>query len=195
MKMKNHSIHINFKVCAKTMKVCIFCSANNAIDAVFFRKTEELGRYLAERGHILVYGGCNQGLMECVSKACALAGGHTIGVVPSLVESGISASEYMDERIDVSTLSERKQKMMDISDVFIALPGGIGTLDEVFSVAASATIGYHTKKVILYNIGGFWNQTLLMLDDLRLRGMLRGELSRYIVSADSLEELDALIAG
>ena len=83
--------------------------------------------------------------------------------------------------------------MMDQSDVFIALPGGLGTIDEVFTVAASATIGYHQKPVILYNMKGFWNQLIALLNDLQQKGMIRGEWQQYIKTADSLEEISRLI--
>ena len=86
-----------------------------------------------------------------------------------------------------------KQMMMDQGDVFIALPGGIGTLDEIFTVAASATIGYHQKTVILYNMKGFWNPLIALLDDMGAKGMIRGDWHRYICVADSLEELAEMI--
>jgi uncharacterized protein (TIGR00730 family) len=82
--------------------------------------------------------------------------------------------------------------MMDQSDVFIALPGGIGTLDEVFTVAASATIGYHHKIVILYNMKGFWDQLIALMDDLQARGMIRGDWHQYIKVASSLEDIKTL---
>ena len=169
------------------MRVCVFCSANDNIDPQYFEETARLGRLIAEAGHELVFGGCNVGLMECVAKAAFLAGGRTIGVIPEKVESQVKPSEYISERIDVPNLSVRKQLMMDISDVFIALPGGIGTLDEIFSVAASHTIGYHNKKVILLNINGFWDGVKEMLRGLDREGMLRGELSDYILITDSIE--------
>ena len=83
--------------------------------------------------------------------------------------------------------------MMDQSDVFIALPGGIGTIDEVFTVASSATIGYHQKQVILYNMKGFWNGLIAMLDDLQAKGMVRGHWRDYIKTADSIEEISRII--
>ena len=86
-----------------------------------------------------------------------------------------------------------RELMMDQSDVFIALPGGLGTIDEVFTVAASATIGYHQKPVILYNMKGFWNQLIALLNDLQQKGMIRGEWQQYIKTADSLEEISRLI--
>ena len=83
--------------------------------------------------------------------------------------------------------------MMDQSDVFIALPGGIGTLDEIFTVASSATIGYHQKKVILYNMKGFWGSLIALLDDLQEKGMTRGNWREYIKTAESIEEMTQLL--
>ena len=171
------------------MKICVFCSANQQIDPEFFTLTEELGRWAAENGHSIVYGGVNQGLMECVAKAAKEAGGRTIGVVPTKVEESGRTSDYVDVEIPCDNLTDRKQLMMDQSDAFIALPGGLGTLDEVFTIAASATIGYHHKPVILYNMKGFWNKLIALLDDLQTKGMIRGEWSDYIRIANSLEEI------
>ena len=140
------------------MKICVFCSANQQIDPEFFTMTEELGTWAAKNSHSIVYGGVNQGLMECLGKAAKEHGA-----------------------------------MMDQADVFIALPGGIGTIDEVFTVAASATIGYHDKLVILYNMKGFWNPLIAMLDDLQSKGMIRGSWRDYIKTADSIEEISRLI--
>ena len=175
------------------MKICLFCSANQQIDPDFFSLTEELGKWVAENGHLIVYGGVNQGLMECVAKATKDAGGRTIGVVPMKVEETGRTSDYVDIEIPCDNLTDRKQLMMDQSDVFIALPGGIGTIDEVFTVAASATIGYHHKPVILYNLKGFWNQLIALLDDLQEKGMIRGDWRQYIKTADSIEEISRII--
>lgn len=171
------------------MNICIFCSANAHIDPDFFQMTEELGRWMAEEGHTLVFGGVNQGLMECVARAVHEAGGKTIGVIPRIVEQSGRISEYVDVEIPCDNLSDRKQLMLDMSDVFIALPGGIGTLDEIFTVAASHTIGYHHKPVILYNMKGFWAPLIVQLDDLQQRGMVRGQWRDYIQVVSSLEEL------
>ena len=176
------------------MRICIFCSANQQIDPLFFSLTEELGRWLAENGHEIVYGGVNQGLMECVAKAAKTRGGRTVGVVPAIVEKSGRISDYADEVISCDNLTDRKQLMIDQSDVFIALPGGIGTLDEVFTVAASATIGYHQKPVILYDMNGFWNPLVTLLDDFQTKGMVRGDWHQYIRTADSLEEVSRLLS-
>ena len=172
------------------MKICVFCSANEQIDPDFFSATEELGRWAAKNGHAIVYGGVNQGLMECLARAAYEAGGRTIGVVPTIVEKTGRVSDHVEIEIPCDNLSDRKQLMMDKSDVFIALPGGIGTLDEIFTVAASATIGYHQKPVILYNLKGFWNPLIQLLDDLQERGMVRGQWRDYINVISKLEDLD-----
>ena len=175
------------------MKICVFCSANQQIDPDFFAMTEELGKWAARNGHSIVYGGVNQGLMECIGKAAKEAGGRTIGVIPTLVEKSGRTSDYVEIEIPCDNLTDRKQLMMDQSDVFIALPGGIGTLDEIFTVAASATISYHQKLVILYNMKGFWNSLITLLDDLQAKGMIRGDWRQYIKTDDSIEEISRLI--
>ena len=176
------------------MKICVFCSANQQIDPDFFVLTEELGRWAAKNGHSIVYGGVNQGLMECVAKAAKESGGRTIGIVPMMVEKTGRTSDFVDVEIPCDNLSDRKQLMMDQSDVFIALPGGIGTLDEIFTIAASHTIGYHQKMVILYNMKGFWDSLIALLDDLQAKGMIRGDWRDYIKVADSIEAISQLIS-
>ena len=175
------------------MKICIFCSANQQIDPEFFSMTEELGTWAAKNGHSIVFGGVNQGLMETVAKAVKENGGRTIGVIPTIVEKSGRISDYVEIEIPCDNLSDRKQLMMDQSDVFIALPGGIGTLDEVFTVVASATIGYHQKTVILYNMKGFWNPLIALLDALKTKGMIRGDWREYIKTADSIEGIIHII--
>ena len=176
------------------MKICVFCSANEQIDADFFRETDALGTWAAKNGHSIVYGGVNCGLMECVAKAAHQAGGQTIGVIPRIIEKKGRVSEYVDVEIRCDNLSDRKQLMEDQADVFIALPGGIGTIDEVFTIAASATIGYHQKRVILYNMKGFWNSMIAMLNDLQARGVIRRQWQDWIAVADSLDDIGRLLA-
>ena len=151
--------------------------------------TEELGRWIGSNGHTLVFGGCNLGLMECVARAVRQAGGTTIGVVPSIIERGGKASPSMDVCIPCDNLSDRKDIMLAKSDVLVALPGGVGTLDEIFTVVASASIGYHRKRVILYNMKGFWNPLLDMLAAMREAGMMRDGFERQLLVASSHDEL------
>lgn len=176
------------------MKICIFCSANENLNPEFFRRTRDLGSWAAREGHTIVFGGVNQGLMECVAQAAKEAGGRTIGIVPRIIEQGGRLSPNVDIDIPCDNLSDRKQLMMDQSDLFIALPGGLGTLDEVFTVAAAATIGYHQKPVILYNIDGFWDPLIHLLDTLQQQGLMRGEWQQHIRVAATLDDIATLTA-
>ena len=162
------------------MNIAVFCSANNNIAPDYFRAAEELGRWIGENGHTLVYGGANSGLMECIGKAVHEAGGRTIGVIPRILEEGRRVSDYVDVEIPCEGLTDRKAIIMERSDEFFALPGGIGTIDEIFTVAGSASIGYHHKKVTLVNVEGFWDSLMSLLNDLLKKDMLRGSLSDYI---------------
>lgn len=175
------------------MNICIFCSANSNIPTEYFERTSELGTWMGANGHTLVFGGCNLGLMECVAKAVHDAKGMTVGVVPTIVEKGGKVSDYVDVKILCDNLSDRKDLMIERSDVIIALPGGVGTLDEIFTVLAAASIGYHNKRVILYNIGGFWDSLIAMLDDLKARGVLRAGFEDMLKVAHTLDEIAALI--
>ena len=157
------------------MKIAVFCSANSAIDPSYFAAAEELGRRAAEGGHTIVFGGCNLGLMECVAKAARSAGGRTIGVIPTIIERGGKASPNVDVSIPCDNLSDRKDLMTAQCDAAVALPGGLGTLDEVFTMAASATIGYHHKPIVLLNVDGFWDSLAALLDEYQRKGMIRGD--------------------
>lgn len=175
------------------MNICVFCSANANIDPEYFNRTRQLGQWMAEQGHTLVFGGCNMGLMECIAQSVHEAGAMTVGVIPSIIEKGGRVSDYVDVKILCDNLNDRKQLMIDKSDAFIALPGGIGTLDEIFSVAASGTIGYHNKPVILYNIDHFWDTTIALLDDMQARGMIRGQWHDRIHIAETTDEIGSFL--
>lgn len=161
------------------MKIAVFCSANKNINPDFFTLTEEMGKWMAENGHDLVFGGCNSGLMDCIGKAVKANGGRTFS--------------DLDIEIPCDNLSDRKDLMLAQSDIFVALPGGVGTLDEIFTIAAAHTIGYHHKMVILYNMKGFWNSTIALLDDMAEKSMIRGDWRDVIEVADNLEELKAIV--
>jgi len=177
------------------MKICVFCSANSQIAPEYFAAARQIGEWAAGNGHTIVYGGVNQGLMEAVAEAAHNGGAMTIGVVPQIVERSGRTSQYVVVEIPCDNLTDRKQLMMDQGDAFVALPGGIGTLDEIFTVAASATIGYHQKPVVLYNVGGFWNPLIAALDALQLQGMIRGQWRHVIRVASTIEELSATLLG
>ena len=171
------------------MKIAVFCSANNNISREYFERTTELARWCREEGHTIVFGGCNMGLMGCLAEEK----GSLVGVVPRIIEQGGRVSENLTVHIPCDNLSDRKDLMLLHSDVVVALPGGIGTLDEIFTVAAGHTIGYHHKPIILYNINGFWDSLVALLNDLQQRGMIRGHWTDFIRTANTLEELKAML--
>ena len=171
------------------LSVAVFCSAATDLASEYYEQTTLLGRWIGQQGWRLVYGGATLGLMDCVARAAKEAGATVTGVVPDkLVERGI-VSDLLDENIPVRNLGERKAVMLRESDIFIALPGGLGTLDEVFHVVGESSIGYHTKPVILFNINGCWDSLLQMLDDLRRQGLLRHDLTGRLVVANTLEDI------
>ena len=172
------------------MKLCIFCSANQNIDPEFFTMTEELGRWAARNGHSIVFGGHDAGLMHAVSKAAKEAGGQVIGVVPRKIEEMGRLSPYLDVHIPTENLTDRKDLMMLQGDAFIILPGGIGTLDELFTVAAAATLQFHQKPIILWNMKGFWDSLINCMDDLQQKGVIRGHWQDYIFVVIKLTEIE-----
>ena len=174
-------------------KIGIFCSASEVIEPIYFEKTRELGKWMGQNRKTLVYGGANLGLMECVAKAAKENGAFIMGVVPTKLEERGAVSDLLDVTFRVDDLSERKDTMLRESDVLVALPGGVGTLDEVFHVVASASIGYHHKKVIFYNVNGFWQPLLDFLDSMKGSGFARRPLENFYQVANTWEELIDLL--
>ena len=174
-------------------RIGVFCSASEVIDSIYFEKAQEFGRWMGQNKKTLVYGGANLGLMECVAKAAKENGGFVMGVVPTKLEERGAVSDLLDVTFRVDNLSERKDAMLRESDVLVALPGGVGTLDEVFHIMAAASIGYHTKKVILYNINGFWDGLLDFLEGLIGQGFARRPMEKFYGVANSFEELIDLL--
>lgn len=170
----------------------VFCSAAANIDRSYFDAAAEVGHWMAANSISLVYGGAAMGLMEATAQAVKEAGGHVVGVVPNKLCEREVVSTLLDETILVCNLAERKQAMLERSDLLLALPGGIGTLDEVFHIMGSATIGEHHKRVALYNVGGFWDECMRMLAKMNQAGFIRGNLSDYVVIVNNINELNQL---
>lgn len=170
------------------MNICVFCSAND-VAPQYVAAAEKLGRWLGREGHTLVYGGANLGLMEAVARATHEAGATVVGVVPAILEKTGRASDHIDVRVLCDSLDDRKAIMVERSDLFVALPGGVGTLDEIFTVVAAASIGYHHKRVVLLNIDGFWDSLLAMLDDLQSKGVLRPGLKETLTVVTEVEKV------
>lgn len=174
-------------------QIGIFCSASDEIEQVFFEKARELGVWMGQNGKTLVYGGANVGLMECVACAARENGATLIGVVPRRLEERGEVSELIDVYFPVDTLSERKDIMLNEADVLVALPGGVGTLDEVFHVMAAATLDYHRKKVVFYNVNGFWDGIVCFLRSLEEKRFAHHSLCQYYAVANTWEELIELL--
>lgn len=173
--------------------VGLFCAASETIDAIYADEASKVGALLGNNGISLFYGGAAAGLMEVVAKSVKSAGGRVIGVVPQILIKRNRVSTLLDDRIVTENLSDRKDTIIANSDIVIALPGGIGTLDELFHLLAGVTIGYHNKAVILYNVNGFWDSLLAMLNDFSNKGFVRCELCENLLVANSVEELSSLL--
>lgn len=171
------------------MNIAVYCSANNDIAEKYFEKTRELAQWMAAEGHSLIWGGGNCGLMGAIGDEMHAKGGKTIGMVPKALVSSGRMSDNINVFFGCDGLSDRKDLMIEQCDIAIALPGGIGTLDEIFTQAGSSTIGFHKKKVVLYNIDGFWDTTIGVLEFLQKENMIRGHWSDFILVANTFEEL------
>lgn len=173
--------------------VAVFCAASEEIDPLYNSAAAEVGTMIGRIGASLVYGGARFGLMEATAKAAKASGAKVVGVVPMILEERDRVSSLIDEKINCRNLSDRKDIMLERSDILVALPGGIGTLDEIFHVMAAATIGYHGKKVVLYNVNGYWNPLVEMLLDGEKKGFVRGGLERFMAVAGNIAELERII--
>lgn len=171
----------------------LFCSASEEIRPLFFERANELGVWMGQNKKTLIYGGANLGLMECVAKAAKAHGAIIMGVVPTKLEERGAVSDLLDVTFRTDNLSERKDVILRESDIMIALPGGVGTLDEVFHVMASASIGYHDKKVVFYNVEGFWNPMLDLFEHLKATHFARRPLNNYYEVVNNLDELIKLL--
>jgi uncharacterized protein (TIGR00730 family) len=167
--------------------IAVFCAAANGNDPVYRTAAEELGRTIAGAGLGLVYGGGKTGLMGAVADAALAAGGHVVGVIPHVLVDLEVAHGGVSELHVTETMHTRKALMAERSDAFVILPGGFGTLEEMFEVLAWQTLKIHAKPVVLFNVAGFFDNMLSFLDDCDAAGMLRGNRGILLV-ANTAEE-------
>jgi uncharacterized protein (TIGR00730 family) len=172
-------------------RVCIFCGSSPGRDPIYLDTARHVGRLLAERGLEMVYGGSHVGLMGAVADAALNAGGHVIGVIPQgMVDREIAHTGISDLRI-VKTMHERKAMMETLSDAFLALPGGMGTLEEVCEIYTWGQLGLHAKPCGLLNIAGYYDPLLQLLDNAVAAGFLRPTHREAVLSdADPAALLD-----
>ncbi|MCV2522607.1 TIGR00730 family Rossman fold protein [Bacillus velezensis] len=143
--------------------ICVFAGSNPGVNEEYKRKAAELGEYMAEQGIGLVYGGSRVGLMGTVADALMAGGGKAVGVMPSGLFSGEIVHQNLTELIEVSGMHERKAKMSELADGYIAMPGGFGTYEELFEVLCWAQIGIHQKPIGLYNVNGYFEPMMKMV--------------------------------
>lgn len=142
------------------MKICVFGAASFEIDESYIKATEELGKLLVKRGHSLVYGAGNNGVMGAVARGVSSENGEIIGVIPKFFKKDKIEQIYQNctELIYTETMAQRKSKMEDIADAFIIAPGGIGTLEEYFEVLTLKQLGRHEKPIAVFDINGYYKK-------------------------------------
>jgi len=170
------------------MNVCVFCSANANLNPLLVTTARDLGTALAEKGHTLVYGGGKVGLMGEVATAAKAAGGRVIGIIPKALALREIAYLEADELIVSQDMLTRKALMMERSEIFLALPGGLGTLDEILEVITHCQLGYHQKHTLLINIEGFFDPLHAYLCQLANSGFVRQPLERLYTLARDVQE-------
>jgi uncharacterized protein (TIGR00730 family) len=169
--------------------ICVFCGSNGGTRSDYLRIAGSVGTRLAQRGIRIVYGGGSCGLMGAVADAALAAGGCVVGVIPHAIERRELAHRGVSELQIVGSMHERKAKMNEQSDAFLALPGGLGTYEELFEVLSWAQLGIHRKPVAILNVAGYFDPLLEMLDHALAEKFLRPEHRALLLHGDEIDEL------
>jgi len=175
--------------------ICVFCSSSEMIPRDYLELASELGTEIAKRGHSLVSGGGSVSMMGAVARSVRAGGGYTIGVIPRALFTKEIADHDADELVVVDTMRERKGVMDARSDAFVALPGGIGTLEELFEVWTARTLGLHDKPVVVLDPDGVFEQLRGQLDTLVEQGFLRRGALEAMVWTSSVSDAVSLAEG
>jgi uncharacterized protein (TIGR00730 family) len=175
--------------------ICVFCGSRTGDDPAFTVAAETFGRAVAARGFTLVYGGARVGLMGAVANAALAAGGQVIGVLPKALVSKEVAHDALTELYLTESMHERKNRMITLSDAFVALPGGFGTLDELFETITLAQIGIHDKPSALLDTSGFFAPLVTMFRHVLAHGFAAPEDEGFLlVDRDVDRLLDAIVS-
>ncbi|WP_306145241.1 TIGR00730 family Rossman fold protein [Roseibium sp. MMSF_3412] len=169
--------------------ICVFCGSSFGTRTAYAETALETGRLIAEQGYRLVYGGAKVGLMGTVADGALKAGGEVIGVLPRALEEKELAHEGLNELHLVSSMHERKALMADLSDAFIALPGGAGTLEEIFEVWTWGQLGYHRKPCGFLNVEGYYDQLIAFLDHQTREAFTKQAMREMVQIADTPQAL------
>jgi len=175
--------------------VCVFCGSSSGQPEAYTNAARALGAHLAATGLTLVYGGGKVGLMGTLADACLSSGGEVIGVIPEHLVSREVAHQGVSKLIRVHSMHERKRRMVDLSDSFLALPGGIGTMDEFFEIFTWQQLGLHHKPIGILNVEGFFDPLLQLFDRMTATGFLKAKNRNQLhVENDPAKLLEVLAA-
>mgnify|MGYP001461869060 CR=1 FL=1 len=173
----------------KKISVGVFCGASNTVEKRWMDTATELGKLIAKLDYRLVFGGGRVGLMGCLADGCISAGGEVRGVITDKLMQIEVAHEGLESLEITPSMSDRRNRMIEESDMFVALPGGVGTLDELFEVLALTDLEYHQKRVGLLNTFGYYDQLLAFLDHATKEGFITKESRSWLFVEDEPETL------
>lgn len=173
--------------------LCVFCGAQNAVNKKFLEMGSAFGKMLAERKIKLVYGGGDCGLMGAVANASLQNGGHVTGVFPISLRNIENEHQKLSEIVIVGSMHERKKLMFDLSDGFIVLPGGFGTMDEMFEILTWRQLLLHEKPVVIVNYEGYWDKLISLMDNIIRERFARVETAAYYEVVERPEQVFELL--
>jgi hypothetical protein len=173
------------------MQICVYCASSNSLPEFYFSAARALGRGIAERGWALIYGGGSVGLMGALAEAVHAAHGRVIGVIPQALLDREVGYRGADELVVTTTLRERKQIMDDRATVFVALPGGFGTLEELLEIITLRQLGYHDKPILILNTSGYFDPLLAQFELMFAQGFAN---TRYREMYQVFDTVDAVLA-
>jgi len=171
------------------MNVCVFCGSSTGTDDVYADASREVGRLLSTGGHTLVYGGGNIGLMGILADAALENKGRVIGVIPNFLMNREVGHTGLTELVVVPSMHERKKRMADLSDAFLALPGGWGTLDELAEILTWRQLGLIDQPVGLLNVAGFFDPLIEQMNTMTRKGFLHGSNLQQLLIENSVAKL------
>jgi len=173
----------------KIKTICVYCGSGPGTNPHFIESAKALGKALAENGIRLVYGGGSIGMMGAIATSTLDHGGSVTGIIPDFLTVRENALSQVQEMIVTPDMHERKRLMFERSDAFVALPGGIGTLEELVEQLTWQQLGRHSKPVLLANVDGFWEPLLALLAHMRATQFIRSGLSIDILKAERVEDV------
>ena len=184
---------LDLKVSKLSLAICVYCGSGDGHDPRYIASAEALGAAIGQAGHRLVYGGGERGLMGTVARATKTAGGYVTGIIPHFLITKEKLNSSADKVIFVDDMHQRKMQMFDLSDAFVALPGGVGTLEELVEQMTWAQLGRHKKPIIMADIAGFWRPMMDLLAHMRMEGFIRDGLEVQTMTAEKIEDVVPMI--